>query len=738
MKGEGVWQQTSKYMSNKITRKEAADIYKKYAETVEETIQNSGLVQPVKLLTSRSYVDKGQNVTEYYCQACGSTHHNISHSGRYYSYGGYRGKCPTCGNEYYTSGSSLRDETSKMFIEEQDDGFKFALYRLAYHVASDEPKWWMEEPGVTLHLQEVGSFDSVNGWYVYSCRDQKLLARNSIMEQQTIESVKNMKPINKIVGDFPTMLAEAAVFEAKKTAENAAKKANSKTTLLEEMRSAYRPKDIDDDVIANHAHTILYEVYSTKDDKTTYMACCTKCGKIFEIEVEENDDGMRIIECPDCETAITISYRPYSYHYGNKCYVENVAMFENTNLPENDLLIRVFEIRREFDINKGYTQAIGERQRLFCGKKINVYTRKYTWSTKTYGKFEKATVRDIDNSLVGYGRNDSKVAQSDEEIAEIVRNSCLMYSGLIESWGMGNKLYKSYESAPSLTYLTTWYKKPAIEMILKANMTSMVEHMIREPEHIGAGNTLADALKVSPSVAKIAAKLNLNYASMCDLAALHNADNNLTTEAFLEIQSLNLPTFQLAQIKNQYGIDYAQTLKYLEAVYNHQCIEKKEALTQWVDYLRMATALRIDLTDKSRLYPGSLKKEHDVATFAYKAIQFDVDKEQFALQAEQNAYFEYTYKDLLVIVPKTPQEIVEEATRQKNCLRSYVERVKNGDTVVVFIRRKIMPEATYVTAEVNNGRLIQLKGYCNSNPRNKELVEFVQHWSKAKGIRVEC
>jgi hypothetical protein len=152
----------------------------------------------------------------------------------------------------------------------------------------------------------------------------------------------------------------------------------------------------------------------------------------------------------------------------------------------------------------------------------------------------------------------------------------------------------------------------------------------------------------------------------------------------------------------------------------------------------MATALHIDLTDKSRLYPGSLKKEHDVATFAYRAIQIDVDKEKFALQAEENAYFEYTYKDLMVIVPRTPQEIVEEATRQKNCLRSYVERVKNGDTVVVFIRRKIMPDATYVTAEVHNGRLTQLKGYCNSNPRNRELVEFVQHWSKAKGIRVEC
>ena len=726
-------------MSNKITRKEAVDIYSKYAKDVEQTILDSGYVKPVKLLTSRNYVDKGKNVQEFYCQACGSTHRNISGSyGARRGYYGYSYVCPTCGNDNYTGGRTINDNVSTMYVEEQDDGFKFALYTLTHHISSDEPKWWLEEPGVTINIQEVGSFDSVNGWYVYSVRENKLLARNSIYEEQTIDSVKKKMPINKITGDFPTMLAEAAVFEAKKAVANETRKANSKATLLEEMRSAYRPKAVDESAIADSAHTILYEVYSTKDDKTTYMACCTKCGKTFEVEVEDDENDTCVINCPDCDTSAEVAYRRYSYHYGNKCYRENVALFENTNLPENDLLIRVFEIVREFDVNKGYSQTIGERQRVFCGKKINVYSRHYNYSTKTYGGYEKATIRDIDSALIGYRRNDIVVVQSNEELAEIIRNSCLMYSGLIECWGLGNKLYKGYENAPALSYLTTWYKKPAIELILKSNMTQIMEHMIREPDHIGSGKTLAEALKVSPAVAKIAAKLNLDYASLCDLSALHNADNNLTAEAFLEIKQLNLPTFQLAQIKNLYHIDYAQTLKYLEAVYNHQCIEKREALTQWVDYLRMATALHIDLTDKSRLYPGSLKKEHDVATFAHRAIQIDVDKEQFADQAAQNAYFEYTYKDLMVVIPKTPQDIVEEATRQKNCLRSYVERVKRGDTVVAFIRRKVMPDATYVTAEVHDGRLIQLKGYCNSNPRNKELVEFVQHWSKAKGIRVEC
>lgn len=721
-------------MSKKITRKEAVALMTTYANGISDAIVEKCSIVPDKFITRRSYVDKGQNVEEFYCQACGTTHTKLNKSG-YYRH--YNVTCPACGNNKYAGGNtSYEDESASLYVEEIDGGFKFALYKVRHHFDHESSKWWLLDPTVTVDVKCVGSFDNENGWYVYDVLDSKLLSRNSMAEESFINRVKSCKPANSIDGDFSVMLAEAAVYEAKKSAANAAKKAGSKSTLLENMRANYKPKEIEEEKIGNGFHGLMYEVYSTKDDKTTYMACCTKCGTIFETEGTNGSDDIETA-CPSCGMSGEMHRGRYSYSSGYRSSSNTVVFFENTNLPENDLLVRVFEVEREFSIDRGYKQKIGERQRIFCGKKVNVYTRSYNYSTKTYGDFEKGTVRDIDYCLTGW-RTDGHIAQDETEIAQIIRNSCLMYSGLVEAYGFGDKRYKSCENAPSLKYLMAWYKKPAIELILKSNMTTIMDHMINEPDHIGDGKTLAEALKVSPSVAKIAAKLNLDYSSLTDLSALYNADNNLTADSFMEIKRLNLPTFQLAQLKSLYHIDYAQTMKYLDAVYNHQCIEKREALTQWVDYLRMATALRIDLTDKSRLYPGSLKKEHDVATFAFKAIQLEVDKEKFAMQAEQNAYFEYTYKDLMVVIPRTPQDIVEEATRQKNCLRSYVEQVKNGSTVVAFIRRKIMPDATYVTAEVRDGRLIQLKGYCNSNPRNKELVEFVQHWSKAKGIRVEC
>lgn len=726
-------------MSTKITRKDAEKILFDLSKSILSTIMESGCVVADQFMTSHSYVDKGKSMEEFFCRACGSTHNNISAYGYYGGrYSNRSATCPTCGNTNYTSQRHHRASAYQMFVQELSDGFQFALYNKEHKFPDLIDDWYMHQPEVSAHVSYVGRFDKENGWYVFDVNDNRILSRNSIAEQDVLKCVKGLLPINEIEGDFATMLAEASVYEAQKAAKNAAKKAASKTTLLEEMRQAYKAKYVDPDVIAHHTDHIFYQLYSTKNKKAVYMACCTNCGHVFETEEYEIGTCVKMT-CPSCgfegDEIEVSSYRNYS---GN-CY-EYFAFYENTNLPENDLLIRVFKVDKSFSSSNGFHTQVVEKQRIFCGKKMHVYVKPshYSHGKTVYSTgFEKATIRDVSNSLVGW-RTDACVIQSEEEIAQIIRNSCLMYSGLVENYGLGDKRYSGYEKAPRLEYLMTWYKKPAIEFVLKANMTSALEHLISYPEHICVGKTLAEALGVHPTVAKIAAKLNLSYSQVQELSALYNADNTITADSYLEIVRLDVPIGSVAMLKSQFNVDYKHVIKYLDSVYNNQCIERREAIVQWLDYLRMATALRIDLTDKTRMYPGSLKKEHDVASFAYKAIQIEVDKERFAVQAEENAFYEYSYKDLIVIVPKTPQDIVEEATRQRNCLRSYVERVKNGDTVVAFVRRKIMPNATYVTAEIHNGELIQLKGYCNSDPRNKELVEFVQHWAKAKSIVVKC
>ena len=326
--------------------------------------------------------------------------------------------------------------------------------------------------------------------------------------------------------------------------------------------------------------------------------------------------------------------------------------------------------------------------------------------------------------------------QTDEEAANIINSSCLAHSGLVEAYGLGDARYTSFEKPGAMHYLAAWYKNPGLELVLKANLSLALNDIIMRGVTVAKANSLKEIFGVSNAVVKMAIKNNLNVDDIMNLNRLHELDNTITIEQYNEMRDLSARRF--ADLKHLYGISYTNALKYIQNAYDHQCIEKTDIVSLWLDYLRMASTLKMDLTDKSRLYPASLKKEHDVAVFAYRAVKVELDKKEFEATAEQNAYYEYTYKDLMVRIPRTPEEIVEEATRQKNCLRSYVDRVRRGDTIVAFVRYKEHPDNTYVTAEIHDQKLVQLKGYANTNPSTSELTEFVAHWAKAKKFKIVC
>lgn len=78
-------------------------------------------------------------------------------------------------------------------------------------------------------------------------------------------------------------------------------------------------------------------------------------------------------------------------------------------------------------------------------------------------------------------------------------------------------------------------------------------------------------------------------------------------------------------------------------------------------------------------------------------------------------YFE---DDTLVARPLlSVAEIHAEAEQQKNCLeRLYLDKIAEGYTNVVAVRRKKDPNTAYITCEVRNGAIVQWKTYCNGIP----------------------
>ena len=699
--------------SNKDDKKEG------FASERLEELKRS--LPSANIIAVHSYVENAEHIGEMYCKKCGHFEKKVMPNGYYSS---WKYVCPVCNSNRLTTTNNYRDYGMRCFAFKMDEWYVCITYSLRYSLKG-ELEWYLNQPKAIINVDYVAIFNNEHGAFIYQPSMYKMIYDNNSNFLKIWGNLENINKMGYAKNDADLAVDDLVekVVEWKKKKDNASKdkKTKSKSGMLEEMRLKYKPKTTP----TMHADAVLYYLLSNKNNRKEYQCYCTKCNNTFIYEGNVGYDAE--VQCPHCGN----KNKRNSYST-----VESLqplfVYFESTNLPENDLLIRVFKGSYSFNRTNGFEGKHREWQRIFLGKKIAIY------NANADGTFVKGTIRDLCYDMTTTCENgfQSFSTQSDEEIAEAIKNSCLKYSGLLESYGLGDKRYKKYLNAPNLAYLLAWYKNPSIEKVLKANMTSIVHHMIYYHEKYDNGKTLAETLRVPEAAMHIVKRIEgVSNSDLSAICTLFNADNNITYDMYMEIRNANFASMYLVDLKRNYNISFKKALEYLQVVYDNQCIEKNNAISIWTDYLRMAKILKIDLTDKTRMFPSSLKKEHDVAMFAYRSVREEVDKETFAEQAKVNAFFEYKYKDLIAIVPKTPEDIVEEATRQRNCLRSYVERVKVGNTVVVFIRKKDEPEKAYVTAEIFDGRLTQLKGYCNSNPRDKELMEFVDKWSKEKGFR---
>ena len=713
--------------------------------------------EPHKYIAITNILHKGEAMTEAHCRNCGEKYIKTPiWGGRYMRPKRVEHfKCPNCGNEHLVEDRAEKLEEKKhRLIVKAEDGFEFVRFA-SYMIHDDRDDWREYEPHRHIEITAAGIFDRNSGFYISTRSGRngyqyKVLRRLSSDERSAIFWLKDFTDSNVSEEECQELLKEANEHYQKQQKDSEARSAarrnkkeekerierEEREKAAERKRQEYEAMRLADkrwtyearpvDVESVFSHPIFHSLYSYDSaGNETYIVGCAKCGAVEEV-AGINTESEYI--CPHCGNHVDALAESYGRYSGD--YNQTAIVFENTEFEENDLLIRVFNYRCGMDRDRNITKDVYESKRIFAGDEPNIY-----WRRSAKDNLEKAN--DMDNFYVHHG-DGVALNQSDQEIAEIVKRSCLKYSGLLDAWGIGKFNYNWNTHIPNLNYLKAWYVNPAIEIVMKSNLTHITDWLIDNPEYMREGKTLAEVLGISPGIVKTIVKMNPHPRAMDDIATLYRSDNTITVDVYNQIAQEDLNRTTLRNIVERHGITYDKILKYLQAAYDHQCILKRETLSIWSDYLRMASAVGVNLSDKAKKFPASLKKEHDIVMFAYRAVQVEMDKKVFAEQAELNAKYEFETDDMFVIVPKTPQEVIEEANHQNNCLRSYVERVKRGETVVVFVRRKSEPEKTFLSAEILDGELVQLKGWCNSDPRTKEIVEFTKKWAEACDIVIKC
>ena len=460
--------------------------------------------------------------------------------------------------------------------------------------------------------------------------------------------------------------------------------------------------------------------------------CCLSCGARFSQDTPYSRSN---VECPECGIS---TGRESRLVVGSTC--EDVGVF--SMLDENTLLLRAGKVDCTYDekfmptydrqemyraiieLNPGSDPKVhfrvneGYRKNVVCVKKKNYASGKFQYSIKQI-----------------------------EYLGEL---DALKYTGLREfiDYKVQKSAYsRSIPISDIIHYIRLQSMYPIIEQLCKRGFVSTLEdeihHRVNYDKTLSldlSQKKISDVVGLPERLIKIYLKDYDSHSRLEMFKALYKLDPNVREEDIAWLELYGVQSTQVADVLQESQMSIMRLCEYLEHVRINQCFEPKSAITDWRDYLHAAKTIEVDLTDNKARYPSSLKREHDRAVAKQKLV-LDAKKDEF-FQAETERYGRlYSYKtdEYMIVPPKDMKGLFEEGRKLNHCVGSYSDRIVEGKTCIMFIRKTEEPDKPYFTIEINqsNSYVVQLRANSNrgiNHSTEKELVKFLKEWSKKKNV----
>lgn len=176
------------------------------------------------------------------------------------------------------------------------------------------------------------------------------------------------------------------------------------------------------------------------------------------------------------------------------------------------------------------------------------------------------------------------------------------------------------------------------------------------------------------------------------------------------------------------------TIKYRNGLDSGWAYYNEFQFSDYIDYLRMQKEMYGKVKEK---YPQYWLSEKQMMNKKYNAWNEMRKILGFNLGQEELQKYEYNDETFKVIIPLKSTDILDEAEQQQHCVASYIDRIKRGDTHILFIRYNDTPEESLLTVEVTpDGRIVQVRGFMNRRYTHAEW-DFMNEWAKEKDLKLE-
>lgn len=184
-------------------------------------------------------------------------------------------------------------------------------------------------------------------------------------------------------------------------------------------------------------------------------------------------------------------------------------------------------------------------------------------------------------------------------------------------------------------------------------------------------------------------------------------------------------------IKN-FHYEYKSLIEYICFLEDYEGYERdSEAIQDLYDYADMSAKLAemCDRKGKFEKYPHFLKSRHHIVARNFNIIKEERKEELFTRMYKGE--LAYSYGKYCIIEPTSTKDILKEAQEMHNCVASYIDKVIDGKTHIVFMRERKSINDSLVTVEVKNGHICQAFQK-NNVVITEEQRKFLQNYAKNK------
>ena len=186
----------------------------------------------------------------------------------------------------------------------------------------------------------------------------------------------------------------------------------------------------------------------------------------------------------------------------------------------------------------------------------------------------------------------------------------------------------------------------------------------------------------------------------------------------------------LKELINTYNYDMESLLKYLFLYLGpFENMNYNRGLQLLRDYAHTAKMIGRDF----KKYPKYLSSMHDIFEANYNAFKQQYDEEAFKrLYKNELEYEDETYS---IIIPKITKDIIFEGTSLNHCVGSYVDKILQGKTYIMFMRLKKAKEISLITLELIGEFITQAKGSYN-RPITEIEKKFLEKYCRIKKLKL--